>query len=77
MLRFVEVVSQELQQLHFSFSSPYKITARFGIYHYHCGKDKLDEGIVAADKALYQFKINGQIKLLYMKKFRIKGAVSK
>lgn len=63
-LQFVEAFSHELQQLHFSFSnslsSPYQLTASFGVYHYNCGKDTLDEGIVAADKALYQSKINGR-----------------
>lgn len=58
--QFIEPFRQGLKQLRFSFSSEYQITASFGVYHYHCGKDTLDEGIIAADKALYQSKMNGR-----------------
>ena len=63
-LKLVEVLSDELQNIQFSFSDtssvPYQITASFGVYHYHLEEDTLEQGIALADEALYHSKINGR-----------------
>lgn len=59
---FAQSIRKQLEQLSFDFFTPSfnKITASFGVYEYNLEKDLLDDGIFAADHALYQSKEKGR-----------------
>lgn len=61
---FAEQLREELRELSFKLidlsTGINEVTASFGVYEYRFDEDSLDDGIYAADQAMYQSKINGR-----------------